>query len=80
MSWLLVAVDGEGERRGGEGWSGEKGFWVSGIGEKVGVEGCVDGTGEGGMTGSDSGLETVEGEDLDSWRVIHPDVERMVCE
>lgn len=29
------------------------------------MEGCVDGTGEGGMTGSDSGLETVEGEDLE---------------
>ena len=56
-------VDGEGEKRGGEGWCGEKGFWVSGIGGVVGVEGCVDGEGEGGLTGSDSRVETVEGED-----------------
>ena len=54
----------EGENRGGEGWCREKGFWVSGIGEEVGVEGCVDGTGEEGLTGSDSRVETVEGEDV----------------
>lgn len=34
----LSVVDGEGEKRGGEGCCGEKGFWVSGIGE-VGVAG-----------------------------------------
>ena len=57
-------LEGEGENRGGEGWCGEKGFWVSGIREEVGVEGCVDGAGEGGLTGSESRVETVEGEDV----------------
>ena len=62
-SGRLPIVDGEGEKRGGEGWCGEKGFCVSGIGGVVGVEGCVDGEGEGGLAGSDSGVEAVEGED-----------------
>ena len=55
---------GEGEKRGGEGWCGEKGFWVSGIGEEVRIKGCVDGAGEGGLIGSDSRVETLGGENV----------------